>query len=147
MLKCRFGNSHLVAQCVIDDIRKGDPATKPSELRALPDEITSALQTLTQLGAYGEVNTQQFMCDIVMRCHPHVCSNWRSLALEYHGNRNVYPTFEQFATFMDKVARDACDPMYGFDAFKITSKRVSVNFETESSSMKDDVVPSCNHLS
>ena len=83
------------------------------------------------------------MCDIVMRCHPHVCSSWRSLALAYHENRNVYPTFEQFATFMDKVAREACDPMYGFDAFKITSKRVSVNFETESSSMKDDVVPSC----
>ena len=71
------------------------------------------------------------------------CSSWRRLALNNHENINVYPTFEQFATFMDKVAREACDPVYGFDAFKITSKRVSVNFETEFSSMKDDVVPSC----
>ena len=143
VLKCRFGSSHLVAQCVIDDLRKGDPATKPTELRALADEVASALQTLTQLGAYGEVNTQQFMCDIVMRCHPQVCSSWRRLALENHENRNVYPTFEQFATFLDKVAREACDPVYGFDAFKITSKRVRVNLVTEFSSMKDDVVPSC----
>ena len=147
VLKCRFSSSHLVSQCVIDDLRKGDPATKPTELRALADELASELQTLTQLGAYGEVNTQQFMCDIVMRCHPYVCSTWRSLALEYHENRNVYPTFEQLATFMDKVAREACDPMYGIDAFKITSKRVSVNFETESSSMKDDVSLLVYHLS
>ena len=143
MLKCRFGNSHLVAQCVIDDLRKGDPATKPTELRALADEIASALLTLTQLGAYSEVNTQRFICEIVMRCHPQVCSSWRRLALANHENRNVYPTFEQFATFMDKIAREACDPVYGYDAFKITSKRVRVNLVTESSSMKDDVVPSC----
>ena len=57
-LKCRFGSSHLVAQWVIDVLRKGDPATKPTELRDLADEIASALQTITQLGAYGEVNTQ-----------------------------------------------------------------------------------------
>ena len=42
---------------------------------------------------------------------------------------------------MDKVARDACDPVYSFDAFKITSKRVSVNLVTESSSMNYEVVP------
>ena len=143
VLTYRFGSSHLVAKCLINDLRKGDPATKPTELRALADEVASALQTLTQLGAYGEVNTQQFMCDIVMRCQPQVCSSWRRLALENHENRNVYPMFEQFATFLDKVAREACDPVYGFDAFKITSKRVRVNLVTEFSSMKDDVVPSC----
>ena len=142
VLKCRFGSSHLVAQCVIDDLRNGESATKPTDLRALADEISSALQNLTQLGACGEVNTQQFIFEIVMRCHPQVCSSWRRLALENHENRNVYPTFEQFATFVDKVAHEACDPVYGFDAFKITSKRVSVNLVTYSSSMKDDVVPS-----
>ena len=142
MLKARFGSSQLVAQCVINDLRNGESATKPTELRALADEIASALQTLTQLGACGEVNTQQFICAIVMRCHPQVCSSWRRHALENHDNRNMYPTFEQFATFMDKVAREACDPVYGFDAFKITYKRVSVNLVTESSSMKDEVVPS-----
>ena len=42
VLKCRFGRSHLVAQCVIDDLRKGDPATKPTEPRALADEIASS---------------------------------------------------------------------------------------------------------
>ena len=77
-----------------------------------------------------------------MRCHPQVCSSWRRIALANHDNRNVYPTFEQSATFMDKVAREACDPVHGCDAFIITSKRVGVNLVTEFSSMKDDVVPS-----
>ena len=139
--KSRFGSSQLVAQCVIDDLRNGRSATKPTQLRALADEIGSALQTLTQLGACGEVNTQQFICEIVTRCHPQVCSSWRKHAFENHEKMNVYPTFEQFATFMDEVAREACDPMYGFDAFKITSKRVSVNFVSESSSKKGEVVP------
>ena len=137
VLKSRFGSSQLVAQCVIDDLRNGRSATKPTELRALADEIGSAFQTLTQLGACGEVNTQQFIRELVTRCHPQVCSSWRKHAFE-----NVYPTFEQFATFMDKVAREACDPVHGFDAFKITSKRVSVNFVSDSSSKKGEVVPS-----
>ena len=62
VLKSRFGSSHLVAQCVIDALSRVDPATKPTELRALADELASVLQTLTQLGAYGEVNNQRFIC-------------------------------------------------------------------------------------
>ena len=125
-----------------DDLRKCDPATKPTELRALADELASARQTLTQLGAYGEVNNQRFICEIGMRCHPQICSSWRRHSLEYHENINVYPTFEQFVTFMYKVASEACDPVYGFDAFNITSKRISVNLVTDYSSMNDDVFPS-----
>ena len=86
-----FGSSHLVAQCVIDDLRKGDPASKPREFRALADQVASALQTLTHIGADGEVNTQQFICEIVMRCHPHVCSSWRKLVLENHENKKCLP--------------------------------------------------------
>ena len=71
---CRFGSSQLADQCVIDDLRNGDPATKATELRALADEIAPALHT-SQLGACDEVNTQQFICQIVMRCHSHVCSS------------------------------------------------------------------------
>ena len=75
----KFGGSQLVAQCLIDDLRNGESANKPTELRALADEIASALQTLTQIGACGEVNKQQFICAIVMRWHPQVCSSWRRL--------------------------------------------------------------------
>ena len=59
-----------------------------------------------------------------------MCSSWRRLALAHHDTINVYPTSEHFATFMDKVAREACDPVYGVDEFKITSTRVSVNLVT-----------------
>ena len=48
MLKRRFGSSHLVAQCVINYLRNGDYATKPTALTAFADEIDSALQTVTQ---------------------------------------------------------------------------------------------------
>ena len=58
VLKSRVGSSPLVARCVIDDLRTGESATKLAELRTLADEMASALQTLTQLCAYGEVNTQ-----------------------------------------------------------------------------------------
>ncbi len=47
MLKGRFGSSQLVAQCVINDLRNGEYATKPTELRALADEIASERQTIT----------------------------------------------------------------------------------------------------
>ena len=132
VLKSRFGSSHLVAQSIIDDLRQGKSAIRSKDLRTLADDVTTAHITLTKIGAYGEVNTQQFIIEILSRCHTQLRSSWRKYALDNHETKNTYPTFEQFAAFLDKAARGACDPVYGFDAYKTSSKSANVNLVSES---------------
>ena len=139
VLKSRFGSSHLVAQRVINDLRNGKAVSNAAEVRKLADDVTTAYQILSNIGAYSEVNNQHFIQDILTRCHPQVRNRWRKFALDNFELRNEYPDFRQFVTFMEKIAREACDPVYGYESFKEAMKGAKVNFLTDYS--KSNVQP------
>ena len=89
----------------------------------------TAYQILSKIGAhmYSEVNNQHFIQDILTRCHPQVRNRWRKFALDNFELKHEYPDFRQFVTFMEKLAREACDPVYGYEAMKTTK----VNFVSD----------------
>jgi hypothetical protein len=123
ILKERFGSVHSVTQCIMNDLKSGKPANKPSDLRHLADEISAASETLTSLGAYNEINTQSFIKDVLKRCHAQVISRWRKYVMKYLSSHDTYPTFDHFATFINKDAKEACDPVYGYDVFKASDMK------------------------
>ena len=131
VLKSRFGSSHLVAQRVINDLRNGKAMSNAAEVRKLADDITTAYQIVSSIGAYSEVNNQHFIQGILTRCHPQVRNRWRKFALENFELKNEYPDFKQFVTFMEKIDREACDPVYGYESFKEAMKGAKVNFVTD----------------
>ena len=55
ILKMHFGNSHLVAQKLISDLKAGKRVVKPNEIQLLADELKMATTTLQQLGMFSEV--------------------------------------------------------------------------------------------
>ena len=159
VLKSMFGSSHLVAQRVINDLRNGKAVSIAAEVRRLAADVTTAYQILSKIGAYSEVNNQHFIRDVLTRCHPQIRSRWRKFALENFESKDEYPDFKQFTSFMDKIAREACDPVYGYESFKEAMKGVKVNFVTDYSksnvfqpnsapSLSDDQCPVCkgSHL-
>ena len=129
VLKSRIGSSHLVAQRVINDLRNGKTVSSAAEVRKLADDLTTAYQILSKIGAnmYSEVNNQHFIQDILTRCHPQVRNRWRKFALDNFELKREYPDFKQFVTFTEKLAREACDPVYGYEAMKTTR----VNFVSD----------------
>ena len=55
MLKSRFGSSHLVAQRVINDLRNGKTVSSAAEVRKLADDLNTAYQILSKIGAHIHV--------------------------------------------------------------------------------------------
>ena len=144
VLKSRFGSSHLVAQRVINDLRNGKTVSSAAEVRKLADDLTTAYHILSKIGAnmYSEVNNQHFIQDILTRCHPQVSNRWRKFALDNFELKREYPDFKQFLTFAEKLAREACDPVYGYEAMK-TTKVNFVSDYSKSPSLLDDRCVAC----
>ena len=113
ILKNRYGNSHLVSQMIISDLKNGKRITKANELQQLADELSTALTALGQLGKWAELNTQQSIIDILQRCQPYVRNNWMKKALDCKRRNNVYPALYEFVAFVQNVASEDCDPVYG----------------------------------
>ena len=144
VFKSRFGSSHLVAQRVINDLRNGKTVSSAAEVRKLADDLTTAYQILSKIGAnmYSEVNNHHFIQDILTRCHPQVRNRWRKFALDNFELKREYPDFKQFVTFAEKLAREACDPVYGYEAMK-TTKVNFVSDYSKSPSLLDDRCVAC----
>lgn len=132
ILQSRFGNKHLVSSKIISGLKSGKSVNKSVELQQLADDLTMASTSLSKLGMLGEVDNQRTILDIVLRCPRFVQNKWRKLALDLKRDSECYPEFTRFVSFMNDIARNACDPVYGSDNFssKQTSKSVTCSNTT-----------------
>ena len=94
ILRNRHGNSHLVSQKLVAELKNGKSVVKAHDLQQLADELSMALTALEQLGKLGELNTQQSMMETLQRCHPHTRNRWRNKALESKRLNAEYPNFK-----------------------------------------------------
>ena len=133
ILKKRYGNTHLVSQRIINDLKKGKSVSKAHDLQQLADELAMALTALKKLDMLSELNTQQSIIDILQRCQPYVRYRWRKKALEKKNNSQMYPDISDFVDFIKLVASEACDPVYGAEATKSYSNAKSFHTVTNSS--------------
>ena len=130
ILHNRYGNSHLVSQKLITELKTGKRVVTAHDLQQLADELSMAVTALEQLGKLGELNTQQSMIEILQRCHPYMRNRWRNKALESKRLNDDYPTFMDFTAFIQREASDACDPVYGLFPAKQRDDVKGVNFHT-----------------
>ena len=113
ILRNRYGNSHLVSQRLIAELKNDKRVVKAHDLQQLADELSMALVALGRLGKFGELNTQQSMIEILQRCQQHTRNRWRNKALESKRLNDEYPNFNDFTEFVQREASEACDPVYG----------------------------------
>ena len=109
-LKSRFGNTHLVTQTIIADLRNGKRVTKPHELLQLADDLSTASAALRQLGKLSEVDTQQMIKDVLSRCQQYVMNKCKSKALDFKRDNDIV---DKFVEFERQLASEASDPVYG----------------------------------
>ncbi|XP_076032233.1 uncharacterized protein LOC143020014 [Oratosquilla oratoria] len=97
--------------------------SKPQELRQLGDDLTMAVATFGKLELYERFNTQGYILDILQRCQGFVRNKWKQKALSHKRETDTYPSLGQFAEFINVMADEACDPVYGLQS---TSKGQNV---------------------
>ena len=122
ILSARFGNSHLISQRIISDLKHGRAVNRVQELQQLADEASMAYVALNKLSMLSEVESQQSVLDILKRCPQFVGNKWRQKALDVKRETGDYPRFVDFVKFLKIVASDSCDPVYGRD---VQSRSVS----------------------
>ena len=74
-LKNRFGNSHLVSQKIISELKSGKSVSPGQELQQLADELVMASTALKGLKMLSEFDTQQNIRDILVRCPNYLAQN------------------------------------------------------------------------
>ena len=125
VLRDRYGDLYIVSRKMIDDLKHGGAAVKPTDLRRLSDDVSIADQVLHGHEMYGEINTHTFIQAVLERCHSYVKTKWRKLALKSWKDNQKYPDYKEFMKFLKDMADEACNPVYGYDSYK-TSGRAGV---------------------
>lgn len=109
----RFGNDHLISRTIINDLKSGKPVTKAIEIQQLADELCTAYSVLNSLNKMQEIDNQYTIISILQRCSVHVQRRWRNTALEFKRNNDEYPNFMHLVKFVQQLAADSGDPVYG----------------------------------
>ena len=126
ILHNRFGNSHLVSQRIINDLKCGKSVNKPHELQQLSDELSMALVSLQKMCMLDEIDSQHCIIQILDRCPSYMRQQWKKKALGSKRQNGNYPKFADFVDFIREKASDFCDPVYGAEAIKLHKSSKSV---------------------
>ena len=115
LLKRRFGDDHVISNAWIKKIVEG-PVLKPNkadELQDLADDVQCCLETLNAMNKLAEVESQDRTVRISKRLPICLQTRWRKVACTTVDNTGYYPDFKKFTEFLNRVAREANDPIYG----------------------------------
>ena len=118
ILKVRFGDSHLIAHRVVDNLKKGKIVSTPSELQQLANDLCTASATLKEIGKFSELQNQRSILDILQRVPHYIKSKWQKKALLTKKDSGNYPDFDAFVDFMQRISTESLDPVYGSDSMR-----------------------------
>lgn len=98
LLKNRFGDAHVITRHLIANLRDGPPAKSPIELRRFADELKLCMETLEDRGTMTEVESQEFLRQVLQRLPFHSQNKWRQKAVEMKTKSGSYPKYKDFTT-------------------------------------------------
>ena len=61
----------------------------------------------------SEIDNQHSIVSILERCLQYVQNKWTKKVLKHNRENSVYPGFDSLVQFMNEVATEACDPVFG----------------------------------
>jgi len=117
LLEERYGNRYQISEAWITSITDG-PQLKANDPRALQefvDDLRSCAETLRAMDMLGEIDSRLRMSRIVKRLPSWLQSRWRKLVMDELDFTGRYPNILRLVQFLDKVAREVNDPVFGLN--------------------------------
>ena len=124
LLKERFGNQYQISEAWLKKVT-GGPAIKATDgtaLQDLADDLRCCVESLKALGRYDEIDTRGKMIEVMQKLPLFMQSRWRKEAVSYLERTGGYPGIEHLVCFIDKMAREQNDPIFGVTDVKPTKK-------------------------
>ena len=135
ILEDRYGNDQIITKCIMSDLRNGKSVRSQKEIQLFVDELGAADKVIGKMQTYSEINTVEFVKDMLVRCSHTIIMKWKKKATAHLAEKQVYPKFKDFIVFMKSVALQESDPAFGLEGTKEILNRSKVR-EQESKSGK-----------
>ena len=116
ILEQRFGNKHLIAHKIKANLCSAKPAITAFEVRSLADDAANAAYVLSEAGLYSELDTQHIISSVIQRVDVSYRLRWRTQAVQHKTDHDNYPRFSVFVSFLNIIAEEVNDPVYGADS-------------------------------
>ena len=114
MLETNFGNREKIFGLVETKLLNGRTARTSDELLSFACDLRSAELSLRVMRKEADF-TQRMIVEIVeRRLTKGMVVQWRKYALDLKEKTMSYPSFSSFVDWMEKSARGASDPFYGY---------------------------------
>ena len=114
MLETNFGNRENIFGLVEKKLLNGRTARTSDELLSFACDLRSAELSLRVMRKEADF-TQRMIVEIVeRRLTKGMVVQWRKYALDLKEKTMSYPSFSSFVDWMEKSARGASDPFYGY---------------------------------
>ena len=151
ILKKRFGNQHLIADCIIKNLKSSEPVRSADEIRELSDDICYSYITLQKMGKIYEIDTQSAVVEIIHRTPQSLQNRWKKYVFDYKRTNDKYPSFKELMEFMLEVSDEVNDPVYGYSVSdsnshtlsELKTKRPATSFVTVIDQRGTVKVPEC----
>lgn len=114
-LKKLFGDPHAISQAWIKKVTEG-PDIKPNNgkaLRKFANEVKSCLETLKAMRKLNEIDSQDRMAMVTYRLPVYLRTRWQKKVIDIKEAKKRYPNFEELSQYLDRIAEEACDPVFG----------------------------------
>ena len=113
LLKQRYGKSVAIVEAWVDRITADVPIKDGDQLVEFLDEIRCCRETLCTMGKLHEIDNNRSFPKIIKRLPFDVQRRWRTQAARTLKNKEQYPSLDELIDFIDLVATELTDPIYG----------------------------------
>ena len=133
VLEDRYGNDQIITKCIMSDLRGGKSVRSQKEIQQFVDELGAADKVISKMKTYNEINTVDFIKDMLVRCSHAIIMKWKKKATAHLAEQAKYPDFKAFIVFMKSIALQESDPAFGLEGTKeILARSKARELETKS---------------
>ncbi len=118
LLQERFGNEYKISEAWIRKVTEGN-AVRPNnggDIQDLADDVRNCAETLRAMDKLEEIDSRVRMVKIVQRLPIYIQSRWTRLSVSVKESSGYYPGILYLVDFLDTVAKEANDPIFGASA-------------------------------
>jgi hypothetical protein len=113
ILENRFGNDHLIFDSVVSSLKKCKQIKAANDLQSLADQLSNSYEIICQMGKLSEIDSQNFLLEIVQKLQPFLQSKWRKQAVALKRATGDYPNLKMLVDFVRENSDEMNDPVYG----------------------------------
>ena len=112
-LESRFGDRHKVMNALMNELDSAKTIRTPQQIQAFADDLYNARLSFNVMNCIDEL-TPKFVARVCERLPNDHAQRWRGIAMDNKGRFDEYPEFRVFVDFVQRLAQDVNDPLYGY---------------------------------